>query len=117
MTEDPTAADAIQLREYLDAATTARGKISWDGDYPEYPREISDLMHYITNSTWCNHQYDPTEAKNILERLGSADFNEIRSILTAVSRSERFCTGAWKSTLEGGTLDDIVSRAEQITKA
>ena len=117
MTTDPTSDDATRLREHLDAATLVRGEIAWEGDYPDYPSQIGDLMTYITSSPWCNPQYKPADTKEILARLDTANLYEVRSVLTAVSRSERFCTGAWKSALEDGRLDLVVSRAEQITKA
>ena len=117
MTNEPTASDATHLREHLDSAILVRDQIAWDGDYPDYPSQIRELMNYITSSSWCNPQYKPTETKEILTRLDSADLSEVRSVLTAVSRSERFCTGAWKNALEDGRLDQVVSRAEKITKA
>ena len=117
MSDYPKANDAIQLREHLNAAISVRKRILWDGDYPEYPGEIGELMRYISTSLWCNHQYKPTEVRGILTRLESADLDEIRSVLTAISRSERFCTGAWKSALDNGKLDPVVRRAEQLTKA
>ena len=116
MTEAPTKDDATRLREHLDAAIFVREQINCDGDYPEYPSAISGLMRYITSSPWCNQQYKPTETKEILTRLDTADLDDIRSVLTAVSRSERFCTGAWKNALADGRLDVIVSRAEQLIK-
>jgi hypothetical protein len=97
MTEAPTKDDAIRLREHLDAAISVCEQINCDGDYPEYPSAIGGLMRYITSSPWGNHQYKPTETKKILMRLDTANLDEIRSALTAVSRSERFCTGAWKN--------------------
>lgn len=117
MTNKPTAEDARRLREQLEAATLVRGEIAWEKDYPDYPKQISDLMTYITTSPWCNREYKPSETREILARLDTANLLEIMSVLTAISRSERFCTGAWQGALEKGMLDKVVSRAEQITEA
>lgn len=117
MTNDPTADDAKRLREYLDAASSVRGDIAWEEDHPDYPSQIGDLMGYIANSPWCYPGYRPAAIREILENIDTADLTEIRSLLTAIFRSERFCSGAWKSALEEGMLNQVVSRAEQITKA
>ena len=105
------------LREHFDTAMSVCDQISWEGNYPAYPDEVSALMRYITASPWCNPQYKPTETKAVLERIQGANLDEVRSVLTAASRSERFCTGAWKDALEVGRLDLIVARAEELTNA
>ena len=117
MSDYPTEDDAKRLRGLVDSAMAVRYDITWDHDYPNYPEQIRELMTYITTSVWCNSQYKPAKTKQIPDHLDQADLEEVRSLLTALSRSERFLTGSWKNALESGRLENVVQRAEQLIRA
>lgn len=89
-------------------------KIKRTHGYPYYPKEISDFMHSLCFETWVNHSYRANEISNILSHIEQADFNEIREVLTAVSRAERFCDGSWEETLSTKMLDPVFARLREI---
>ena len=117
MNTGPTARDLDELRGYFDAAISACDEIGIKDGYPVYPKPISEFMRYIASSSWCDHNYKPAETRDILSRIDSASISEVKSALTAVSRSERFSTGAWKTALVEGRISLVVERAAKILKA
>ena len=117
MTTEPNRDDFELLQEHYDGAVAVRDKISWSGDYPDYPYAVTALMRYITSSPWCNHEYQPTATNGILARLDTADLLEVRSVLTSISRGERFTAGSWRTALHDGHLSAVIERAENLTEA
>ena len=112
MTPDPS--DFAELREHFDKAHSVREKIGSKNGYPDYPEEIRALMKYLSFSPWCDRGYQPSQTNSILARIDSATLDEVRSVLTAILRSERFCDGAWKRIMTDGTLQTVVTRAGQL---
>jgi len=116
MNAEPTSQDLNLLKAHYESAVADRDAMEWTGDSPDYPESIPALMTYVTSSAWCNQDYQPTETKEILGRLQSASLSEVCSVLTAISRSERFCTGSWKRVMEDGKMSLVVARAEELMK-
>ena len=117
MPNEPNLDDFKCLKEHFDSAVAAQDNITWIGDYPEYPEAVTGLMRYIATSPWCYYEYQPGTTQGILDRLDSANLVDVRSVLTAISRSERFCTGSWRSALQEGRLSAVIERAKKITEA
>ena len=83
----------------------------------EHSKEVASFARYITSSSWRLHSYTPEDNQDILDNIESATLNEVRSVLTCFSRSERFCDGAWVSSIEAGTLEPVMNRVQEIFSA
>jgi hypothetical protein len=103
-----------RLQAHFNSAMAVRHDIVWRGNYPEYPEPIAGLMNYIGSSPWCNDQYDPGDTGAIFDRLYSADLADVRTVLTAIYRSERFCDGGWEIYLSDGVLARVIERARHL---
>lgn len=111
MSSPVTPEDLKTLQTHLASALATVADTRWEGLYPQYPEAIPSLMGYIMSSPWGDHAYQPSRTSEILSRLDRADLAEIRSVLTAISRSERFGDGNWEAFLKSGTLTAVVQRA------
>jgi hypothetical protein len=89
---------------------------SLDG-YPSYPNEISEFMKMLQNEPWVAYEYQPNKTKEILDSIEHASLTEVRCVLTAAARSERFFDGSWVNILEGKVLDPVISRLQVISGA
>lgn len=114
MSSEPTIGDQSRLQAHFDAAMAVRHEIPWKAGFPEYPEAITALMHYIGSSPWCDDHYDPGATGTVFDRLDSADLTDVRTVLTAIHRSERFCDGAWELYLNDGALARVIERAAHL---
>jgi len=78
--------------------------------YPSYPAAISEFMACLVQSPWGDYNYKPEHVSTIMEKIESATFDEIRWVLTASNRAERFCDGSWRETLEKQKLTPVFKR-------
>lgn len=70
-------------------------KIEVVHNYPKYPNEINEFMGALTQDPWGVLNYGTHDSQQILKSIESADLFQIRCVLTALGREERFCEGAW----------------------
>lgn len=117
MSAIPTTEDFEALQSHFESAIAVQEMIAWKDGLPNYPVPISTFFNYITSSPWCDYQYDPADTNDILNRIDTANISEVRSALTAISRIERFCTGAWEDALENEYLSSVIERARELTNA
>jgi hypothetical protein len=106
--------DVLELEISYHKAVSALEKIEWQGMYPVYPIEISDFMRLLDSAKWLSRDYQPDEVSQILANIDAASMEDIKTILTAALRSERFGDGMWISILKGGTLTAVIARAKDI---
>lgn len=119
--KEPSHGDLQALRSLFDAAKAAfdaaraAGEpMRWEGSSPVYPPDVARLMNHVTASAWCDPGYDPAATAGLFERIPDLRLAEIRSLLTAIARSERFVGGAWWTVLEQDRMPAILDRAEQL---
>ena len=110
----PALSDLERLEAHFQSAMSARKDIRWSGLLVEYPEPVSALMLYLAEPPWCDFDYDPCDTERILGRMATADMAEVRSVLTAMFRCERFCDGGWEGALGDGTLASAVARAREL---
>lgn len=83
------------------------------GDWP-YPEEVHEMMDFILRSNWRKYDYVTRTTRRILDNLENASLEDIRSAMTHVARSERYCTGSWGGVIERGIIICLVERAGEI---
>lgn len=110
----PSLDDIHKLEQLYATARSDVGKIVVGKDGPVYPESIITLMRYIQNSPWSDPDYRLDEAGQAVAKLSSASMNEIRTVLTAKARSERFCAGAWYEIMKGNLMASAIARAQEI---
>jgi len=72
-----------------------RGK---DGIFPmpNYHRDVSEFFRIASNECWCDYDYDPGNARRMLENddaVKAADLSQIKTMLTYRFRGERLPEG------------------------
>lgn len=79
----------------------------------EYPNEIHDFIKEISRSDWVDYNY---QSGRELKKFRSAEYmqhaseDELCSILTALSRGERFCDGFIGNAFEKGYVRNTIAR-------
>ena len=86
------------------------------GNWP-YPEEVHEMMDLILRSNWCKYDYDFRTTRRTLDDLENASLEDIRSAMTHITRSERYCTGSWEGVLERGVISRLIERAREILAA
>lgn len=82
------------------------------GDYFDYPPELNAFMGRLQESPWVRYDYEPHQAVAIEQRLDQATLDDICCLLTAWSRAERFCDGAWYQIFEEQRLELVLWRLQ-----
>ena len=128
----PSVQDIEALAEFIprlygrDAQPTGRlvGGRKADGTltmpWYEYNDTVEDFMGAIINAGWLDHDYDPATAQELLmdERaITYATIPQVRQMLTAVVRGERFCDGWWMSVIDDGRVRRVLERLGEIGRA
>ncbi|MET0084822.1 MAG: DUF6508 domain-containing protein [Sedimenticola sp.] len=87
-----------------------------DDWYPAYRPEVSEFFTTLQNEPWVDYEYDPNAVGERLTKaaIQDADIDELRSILTFMARSERFCDGAWAGHFEDGLLIEALERLKAL---
>ena len=74
----------------------ASGAITWP--YPIYTPDVMAFFSLAGQSPWNDYSYNPSAAGAMLQDdavIASASFDQIRVMLTACVRGERFSDGYW----------------------
>jgi hypothetical protein len=110
----PTRDDFLRLVKLHKLALETVSEIGHNEGFIIYPEPVLELMRYLSLPPWNDPGYDPGHTVEVLRRIDGADIGEVRSVLTAACRSERFCDGAWEAVLRDGVLSKVLRRADQI---
>jgi hypothetical protein len=82
---------------------------------PDYPDIVEDFFHLASSDCWTDYDYDPSEARRLLEDdnlIMNANLAQIKTMLTYCVRGERFCDGHWGAMIEEGYIRRILQRLE-----
>jgi hypothetical protein len=86
--------------------------------YPIYSRDVVCFFSLAGESCWADYDYDPSEARRLLEdeqAIAQADVSEIKTMLTYCVRGERFCPGHWGEMIRSGAVTAILRRLAELT--
>lgn len=109
-----TLAELESLETQYRLALNALEKIEYHEGYPYYPQEIRDFMNWLIQPPWGDTSYDPSQVTDILSTIDTATINQIRCVLTAANRAERFSDGVWLHMLENRQLDPVFKRLRDL---
>ena len=90
--------------------------------YPIYEKEFMEFVETFYKSEISLHDYQNElnqrvpdwQTVNMNAIVETADFELIRAILTKCIRVERFCDGAWDSSIRSGLFLDILRRLNTV---
>ncbi|KZM39329.1 hypothetical protein OA92_20795 [Marinomonas sp. SBI22] len=99
------------LLELLQAADDEVANIKWEEHHPEYPDAINKLMTALGKSDLMFKDYRKHNFKGVIENINKADLEQLKCVITAILRSERWVTGSWKTHLEKGHLQSAIKQA------
>ena len=87
--------------------------LSW----PEYGPIVERFFRVASKECWCDYDYRPDEAGEMLENedmIKNVDIDELKTLLTYYVRGERFCDGHWGAMIEGGHVRRLLERLAEL---
>ena len=108
--------DVIELEQAYNQAKALVDQIKYVNGYPDYPKTVSQFMLSLSSGKWGNTGYQPSQTPQLIKSIPTATMVDLRSILTACSRSERFGDGNWISFLHGDVIEKVIDRAKELTQ-
>ncbi len=106
--------DVEQLETMYRKAVQSLPEVQYSRGYPIYPEAIKAFMDKLADPPWNNFDYNPRGVAYLIENVGNATKDDLRSILTSVHRSERFGDGNWIAMLESGDIDKVIQHAREL---
>ena len=87
--------------------------LSWEKGYPDYHPDVRTFFQQMS-SFWNDYDYvQKMEALN-LDDLATFDLAQIKTVLTKVTRGERFHDGLWQQVIQSGLFVAIQERLRQL---
>ncbi len=89
----------------------------WTLPWPEYDPVVVDFFRLAGDECWCDYQYSPEVAWQMLRTpglVGSASLEQIKTMLTFCTRGERFADGHWAEMIEEGHVRRLLLRLQQL---
>ncbi len=82
---------------------------------PNYNKIVDDLINILSKECWFDPEYEFT-ARTITNNsmIEDAGIHDIRAMLTAIIRGERFCDGLILSNFENGYIQQLLQRLNVI---
>ncbi len=109
--------DIANLISAYELAISEAPNIDMSNIYPVYPEAISNFMRILQSAPWVANDYQPSKIQEILMSIESGSFKEVRWVLTAAARSERFGDGMWAKIFNEKMLDPVIKRLKQLSNA
>lgn len=125
-TRTPTRAEIDALIAFLPKlyAEGFKPVIQWHGGkpdpdgliqmpYPEYNRVVEDFFRAAGKDCWCDYDYDPVEAGQMINNadfIKNCSLDQVKTMLTYCVRGERFGDGHWEAMIEMGNLRRLLER-------
>ena len=85
--------------------------------YPVYPDAVLALFRTAGQPWWADYQYPNHQASKRLEDAGfiaACSMDELRTMLTACVRGERFSDGFWAHCLQSGMMLRLLLRLAEL---
>ena len=82
---------------------------SWESGYPRYHSRVS---HFFTQMDlfWIDYEYVQNVENLSPDGIHTYSLDQLKTILTKLSRTERFHDGSWEQTVKSGILVQIQAR-------
>ncbi len=128
----PTKADIQELVSFLPIlyAEGFSPIIRWHGSkgtggataawyVPVYHEKVDAFFELTAKDCWCDYNYDPKTASEMLEDealIARAALPEIKTMLTCCRRGERFCDGYRGAVIKEGKIRLILQRLQEILR-
>lgn len=80
--------------------------------HPDYPQDVLGFINVLSSDFWADYDYTSKPVRDWLaspERLKKLSTEDLKAVFTHIVRSERFCDGAWQSTLKSGLMDELLA--------
>ncbi len=117
--------DFLPLFENPGPATEAKWVLStrnpetgtYNFPYPTYPRKVEKFFRLASEEWWNAYGYTPEVAGELLESdeaIASASMDEVKWMLTACVRGERFSDGWWEHLIRNGRIARILKRLSEL---
>lgn len=87
---------------------------------PSYIEEVRNFFRLVGNKFWTDYDYSQNISEDQLladDFIKQATFEQIKSLLTFINRSEHFCDGCWNEYLKNGKIVLILKRLEIIANS
>ena len=88
--------------------------------WPTYDPSVTTFFDIVSKDYWRDDAYDVETTLRMIsdpERIGRANLDEIRTMLTFCVRGERFCDGHWKTMLNKGFILQLLTRLRDLRVA
>jgi hypothetical protein len=85
--------------------------------WPEYNAVVKQFVAVASKECWTDFQYVSNLADVKLEDIGEvcrASLAQVKTLLTAFVRGERFCDGHWASMIEQGHIRRLLQRVAEL---
>lgn len=91
----------------------------WKSGYPEYDATFDQFIKDVYDTdllegNYLNYLNENTVGNEYPRYIASADLDLLKSILTFIVRSERFCDGAWDQAIKEKTFLRILYRLKEL---
>lgn len=87
--------------------------VSWEKGYPEYHPDVRAFFQQ-TSTFWNDYDYVQNMEGLNLEDVATFDLAQIKTVLTKVTRGERFHDGLWAQAVQSGLFVAIQERLTQL---
>ena len=117
MNSEPNASEHIdELLVFLPLFEQPKGPFVLEyNPYPQYAPEVLAFFKLAGVAFWSEYGYDPITAFAMLEdddQIRTATLDQVKTILTACVRGERFGDGFWAAMLEQGKIVELLRRLQ-----
>ena len=82
---------------------------SWETGYPQYHPQVRELFIQM-DPFWIDFEYVQNVENLSFDGIDTYGLEQLKSILTKLSRTERFHDGSWEQTVKSGILLKIQAR-------
>ena len=84
---------------------------------PIYTDDVQSFFSLLDDKFWIDYEYPSNVSEENLyddSFIKNASFEQIKSLLTFINRSERFCNGCWYGYLRNGRITLILNRLKTL---
>ena len=114
MNEDkkPTQSDLDELIRLYEIAKSCSRPFEYESGHGKYPKAVEELFHFIHHSSWCYKIYESNDIDSNYEKIDELSLDELRAILTSLTRKEHYTAGWWESILGKDMFAPVIARLQ-----
>ena len=88
----------------------------WKNGIPIYHKSISKIFGRKLSDFWIDQNYLENKKTIGEKKIKEFDINELKTAMTAFWRMERYCYGAWASSISEGFVKEFRDRLIELNK-